>query len=814
MSASIRRRKPMLIGLLIAGTALTTPALAQEAPAESDDNTIVVTATRRNATVQTAPINISAIGTDEIRSRNVGNLREMARLVPGISILDQGSRNNTPIIFRGLNATALSSFDGDTDGGGTVATYVGEVPFFVNLRVNQDMERVEFLLGPQGTLYGAGTLGGAIRYIPKRPQFDAVSGEARAEAYAFDSSDGISTDTGATVNLPLGEVLAFRGSIDYLNGKGFIDQPFAVQQVGVSNPNDTGNYAANMKRLKDVNTDDTISARAAIRFKPSDAFDANLTYYYQKSRTNGRQFSQARLSNFPVALGPYESALRVAEPNERESQLVALEAELDLGFAKLVSASSYGRTTEEGSRDQTDLLIGLEYSYELFPSFTAFTQETGKIQTWTQELRLVSQFDGPFGFIVGGYYNRKKTDELSNEYTPLYAEYLGGVRPDALEYSAPSNSNLRELAAYGELNYQITDAWQVTVGGRYYNYKRRSASATDLPLFETVFNGREPVDAIIYEYENTSQKDNGFLYKVNSSYKFSPDVMVYATASEGYRIGDSNGIVLCQNTGETQNVCGQASELEYKPDKTRNYEVGLKTQWFDRKLTLNIAGYWIEWSDPQVDSATQIGLAPITINGAGARSRGVELSFDAKMTPRFSLRGNFAHIDAELTDLSPRLIALIDPPGFKGRDENGDTLGGARFIDGQPGDRLPGSPQFQGSVFADYVMPVGSDWELGLSYGVYAQDEVLTRVGGRGGGLTLPGFDSHSASVSLRGKGWTFSVYAENLWNAYIETGVRGTPLFDQAVADEDGDPVYARTYGTFVAPPRRVGIKLVKSIP
>ncbi|MCJ7422287.1 TonB-dependent receptor [Sphingomicrobium astaxanthinifaciens] len=803
--------------LLIAASSLPYVAHAQDAqPAATDeeqdtlvrDEAIIVTATRREGTVQDVPINISAVGGAELAERRLDDLREIARAVPGVYIVDQGNRSGTPIVFRGLNATGLGSFDGNANGGGTVATYVGEVPLYVDLRL-KDMERVEFLIGPQGTLYGAGTLGGAIRYIPAKPRFEEISGQVRADAYDYAHGDGLSTDFGATINIPLAPTLAFRASLDKLDDTGFIDYPFAVQEVGLSNPDvdpaDAAAYAANLRRLDDVNYADILTARAALRFAPGDLLDVTASYHFQEDKTGGRQFSQTRLSSFPVPIGKYEAALRVPEPNTRTTQLASLEAELDLGFGKLVSATGYSVAEEEGNRDQTDLLIGLQYSYEAFPEFTAFTLEEGEQKTFTQEVRFVSDWDSRFSLIAGAFYLDQEIDNLSTEFTPGFDQFavdeFGGIqlRPDSIEYLEPFLSELTEQALYGELSYQLTDDWQVTVGGRYYDYELVTQQTFDLPLFRTVFEGDAP-DSIVLDFETGGQEDDGFLFKFNTSYDVAANALVYATVSQGFRIGNSNAIAPCPvPLPPNQIICAQPGELDYRADKTTNYELGFKTQWLGRTLTLNGAVYYIDWSDPQIDSATTNGQAPITINGAGAKSQGLELSTAWRVNDKLSLTANYSYNDAQLTELSPNIIPVIFPPGFDNS-----------FIDGQKGDRLPGSPRHQGGFAVDYDTPLTADWDLALSYAVYAQSDVLTRTGARGAALTLPGFDLHQASVGFENRhGTRVIVYADNLWGEFAETGVRATPDWDQVVTDINGDPVYARSFGTFVAPPRRIGVRV-----
>lgn len=787
---------------------VSLPAMAQSdqelaAATRSTDNIIIVTATRRNESVQDVPINIAAISAADLEEQRAFNLREVSRLVPGVHFVDVGARNNPTIVFRGLSASPLGSNDGG-DTGGTVGTYLGEIPLNVDLRL-RDVQRVEFLLGPQGTLYGSGTLGGAVRYIPNRPELGVWEGEARADLYVMGSSDGVSSDTGLTVNVPISNFAAFRGSVDYLDDQGFIDYPYAVRTVGVSNPDDFAD-PSNFAPLQDVNDEQTLFVRAALRVQPADWLDVNFSYTRQDQETGGRQISNRVLTNFPVPLGRYDSALRVPEPNDRLTELYAIEAVLDLGFAELTSASGWSSEREVGNRDQTDLLIGLEYSYEAFPAFSAFTLEDSDLRVFTQEIRLVSQHDGRFQWIVGGFYNHERFDASSSEFTPGFDQFavneFGGVglRPDSLEYLAVDVRDLEEKAVYGELSYQITDRWNVTVGGRWYDYSLDTASAVDLPLFNTVFLGDAP-DAISLVFTPGGQNDDGFLFKVNTSFQVTDDVLIYGTVSEGYRIGNSNGVPACPTPlPATQIICALPDEVLFGPDQTLNFEAGVKSQFLNRTLTLNAAAFYIEWTDPQVNSATQNGLSPITINGSGARSIGFELLAAYQPDDHWSFRASYAYADAQLTDTTLNLISFITPPGFQST---------VQYLDGQPGDRLPGSPRHQFSFFGSYEQPISPTLDLGISYGVTAQSDVIRTIGGRGNNFTLSGFAIHNGAVTLTAEHFSVQLYVDNIFNEFAEGGVRGSPERNQIVADINGDPVYARTFGTFVLPPRTFGLRV-----
>jgi len=782
---------------------LTLAGPASVRAADTDVSEIVVTATRRDTTVQEAPINIAVVSGDAIAEQGLGDLRQVSNWVPGVHIVDGGGRGDSLIVVRGLNANPLGAAEAlANDGGGTVATYLGDIPLHLDMKLN-DIQRVEFLLGPQGTLYGAGTLGGAVRYIPNRPQFDARSLQVRADGYGYTHGSGISYNPGFTVNLPVTDTFALRASVDYLKDQGFIDYPLVVNEIGVSDPDpdfsNPSDVAANLHRVRDANYEQTWSGRVAARWRPSSKLDFNLTYYFQNQDVGGRQISS---SGSTVPVGKWESGLRVLEPNDRKNQLIAFEATADLGFAELTSATGQSWYQEHGHRDQTDLLITLEYSYEAFPSFTAFTTEDENDRAFTQEVRLVSKTPGPFSWIVGGFYDRARTDGTSREFTPHYDAFVGGSRPDALEYISEGRSWLTEAAGFGELSYKLTDAWQVTGGGRYYYYDLKTALATDTPLFNTIGFGAPP-DAIDLTFHSGGQSDNGFLFKVNTSYKFSPDALVYATVSEGYRIGNTNGIPLCPNPlPPGQNICAQPNELQYTPDKTINYEVGAHTQWFGGRLTLNGDLYYIKWKDPQLFSATLIGLQPITINGEGARTQGVELSFNARVTPQFTLRGSYAYTDSELTALAPNLIPMINPPGYQST---------VTYVDGQAGDRLPGSPKHQGSLYGVYRTQLG-EGDISFAYGVTAQGDVLTRTGGRGGGITLPSYAIQDASVTYQQDGWSMTLYAKNLFDKFAQTGARQTPAYNQILTDSGGGLVHERSYFTYVLPPRRVGVRFAKT--
>ncbi|GLQ20412.1 TonB-dependent receptor [Algimonas porphyrae] len=831
MLPSITRRRSALcasaslVGLLASGS-LAAPALAQSASA---DDEIIVTATRRAESIQDIPFNIAAVGAAQIEEQGFGDIAQLIEFVPGINIVDQGGRDGNRIVVRGLNADPISGGGGGagSDGGGTVSPYIGEIPLFVDLRLN-DLERVEVLLGPQGTLYGAGTMGGAIRYIPKRPQFDDYSVEARADAYSYKEGDGISTDIGFTVNVPLGERLALRGNVDVLDDKGFIDYPFVSRLPGFFNPDpDFTNQAdvdANLLRVEDANYEKVQTYRLGLRAQPTDWLDVNLTYYGQVAKNGGRTTSGLR---GPVPAGEYEAPLRVVEPAKLDTELWAVEVTADLGFAELTSATGISEENFYGQRDQTDLLISLEYSYETFPTFTGFTLEEEKSERINQELRLVSQNEGPLDWIVGYFYNQANNVGISSEFTPGFGDFAFGPGTSAqlndLEYYAVGRSELVEQAVFGEIGYQLTDRWDVTGGIRVYNYTLDTADAFPDPVNPqtTVFfpyfgcpSGQCGLSLEAADRDSTyplglNQEFSGELFKLNTSYEVSDAATLYATFSQGYRIGASNGLAPCpdvfvpgpqgqcgltpgQQFGPNAGDIAQINEREFFPDTVDNFEIGAKTQWLDGDLTLNVVAYFIDWKDPQVASASVNANLPITVNAGAAESKGLEVLGSWAVTDRFNLRGNYSYVDSELSEAVPSLVRTITPPGF-----------GTAFEDGQVGDRLPGSPKHQFSVFGDYEQPFwNGDWfaNAALTY----QSSVLSRTGGRGSSLTLPSYARVNVATGYGEDNWRLTVYVDNLFDDYSETSVTGTSLSSQAPSG-----LTVRSFRTNVLPPRSVGARL-----
>lgn len=809
MTAKFTMRAALLCATAMTGTGMIAPSTAQAQTAAASSaateatDTIIVTATRRTANLADVPINISAIGADQIEDERLNDIRDLGAFTPGITITDTGPRGAGTIVMRGLSANDTSVFA--DNGNSAIGSYLGEVPLYLDFKLI-DLQRVEVLLGPQGTLYGLGTLAGAIRYIPERPDASTFSGYAHGRAFDVAHGNGIGYVVDGAVNLPLvPDVLAFRSATGYFFDPGFIDYPFAVQTIGVSLPqpgpasNPLGTLAqqlANFRPREDVNFGRTITTRNQLGLT-IDNLNAYFSYVYQETRSGGRQANGGGV----VGEGRYEAPWRVTEPATRRAHLISLEVEAQLGdFAELVSATAATYTRNDFSVDVTDLLLDLDYGYEAFPAFTGFTRSSADNDQFNQELRLVSTHGGPFSWVIGGFFNRVKGATSYREFIPGFSASPAGIAAGVIpndednEFASFGRSTTREMAAFGEASFQITPDWQVTGGLRYYDYKITRIGGSVLPFFDGPITG----DLDIPSSSGQAEAD-GFVWKANTSYKLGADALVYLTYSTGYRIGGANTgaapCVLPLNTN-IQNICALPDELFFGPDETTNLELGIRAGFFGNRLTTNLSLFQIDWDGIQLAGTTINGAIGITVNGGTARNRGFDFSFNAQVTDRFSLRGNYSYLDAKLTEGVPDLLQIRTSQVASVRPKFSN-------LDVFAGDRLPGSARNSGSIAANYVLPTG-DNETVFNWTATYIGNILTRVGARAFGETLPGYVLNRAAITYRTPVFELSLFANNIFDKYAVSGVTN----DLSRFGFVNGGVVSRFYAQSVITPRVVGIE------
>lgn len=785
----------------LAETAAASSATSEGAPGSASSVTlgeVVVTATRRATTLQSVPINISAVTSETLRNERIDDVRSLAAFTPGVTVADTGPASTGNIILRGIS----SGDTGDnTNSNNAVGVYLGEVPLYLDFKL-VDIDRVEVLQGPQGTLYGLGTLAGAVRYIPNRPVLDHFSADVDARAFGEAHSGQPGAVGNVTLNIPIVEdKIALRSVIGYYDNPGFIDYDHLLKTPGVSIPQPVlatattpgsfgtpADYAANFTSKKDVNFEHTFTTRNQLLVQVNPDLKAYLTYAHQNTSTDGRQANGAGV----LGTSNYEGPWRYLEPANRSADLYSVELQAGLGhIAKFFSTTSYTNQTITTHEDNTDLLLDLDYGYEAFPSFSSWAVNHTHNKQFNQEFRLLSNHGGPFNWVLGAFYNRQTSESDRHEYTPGYAAWAGINRPDDLEYISLVNSKTVEKAVYGELTYHVTKAWQVTGGFRYFDYTADVTGGAETPLTGGGLR-RMPYPSVTIDpsrFRTGSTNGNGPVWKLNTSYEFSPNLLAYFTYSTGYRVGGVNRVVPCiLPLPPGQNLCALPNELTYQPDRTKNMELGLRATLFDKRLQMTIDGYKVDWSSVQVPSVTVNGSLGVILNGAAAVSQGIDFSTSFRVTDRLRVQGTYAYDDAHLTQ---------DVPGL-------EVSHGVRY-DAFAGDRLPGSTKNSGSVQAIYTYPLDDDRDIQAVWGTTFTGDIYSRVGLRGFGTDIPGYTMSRASITYRTKAYELGLFADNIFDTYAVTSVAN----DLSSYNLSRTGVTERFYAQTVLTPRQVGVQL-----
>ncbi len=778
-----------------AATTAVQPAPADGADADSA-NEIVVTGNRRSVTLQNAPINISAIGAEQLQRQHVDDIRDLAAFTPGLTISDTGPRSTGSIVLRGLNASDVSGEGSNYDN--ALGVYLGEVPLYYDFKF-LDIARVETLLGPQGTLYGLGTLAGAIRYIPNRPNVTNVEGEVHGRFYGKSHGSKAGYQGDGVINIPIvRDHIAFRSATGYYYDPGFIDYPLLVQTPGVSLPQPDGptsvsqaGYDANLKKRKDLNFEKTFTTRNQLLVQTSEDLKAIFTYAYQQTKTEGSQSNSAGV----LGTGKYENAARYTEPSNRHANLFSLEINANIAdIADLVSTTAYTKVRNRSRADNTDLLLDLDYDYEAFPAFTSWNETNDRRKQFNQEVRLVSRHGGPFNWVIGGFYNNQKNHRDYAEHVPGLSNFYGVPdNPDDLEYVSYTRSKVTEKAIFGEGTFHVTSKWQVTGGARYFKYTSNIQGALTLPLLG------DPLSPYDLSPSGGRAKKDGWVWKLNSSYNFTPDLMAYATYSKGYRIGGPNRVAPCPVPVPTdqQNACALPNEIQYGPDKTKNIEVGIRTQLFDRKLSFNFDVFHIKWDGIQVASSTFYGATGITVNGGTAKSQGFETSFQFRPVPKLAIQGSYSYTDAKLTQDVPGIITIRTTPN------DYDARPKFTQLSALDGDRLPGSAKNSGALGATYTTPFAAGNIIANWIATY-RGNVVSRLGwDRAYGDKIPSYVTHRASLAYETDKYSVSLFATNIFDKYAVVSVSNDR---SRIGVNDG--VAVRYYGQAVLNPRTVGIE------
>ena len=429
----LRRRRraqltPVMVGVL---TALygTTAAAADTALQE-----IIVTATRHAESAQDIPASITAISGTAIAEAGIADVNDLAHSVAGIAVTDKGpfgGVNGSALIIRGLNSDSTSGeFIQSSPIVQPVATYVDDTPLFFNLRL-QDLQRVEILRGPQGTLYGSGSLGGTIRFVQNAP--DPSGFDAKVEAGVSDTAHthALNYDVNGMLNIPVSDTFALRMNAGYTSDAGFIDQPnlYVLDSNGAPVPAQPGNLLSPPATYSKngVNSYLYRSARVAALWKPSDEFHAQLSYYHQTASADGYPYAAPYYGLKALSSSDY-----IPATTHDTVDLFALTAEAELGFATLTSNSSWAEHKTDAVGDVTSL-------YDYFPFYPALYGANPRAlvvgrqgyddKPWAEEIRLASKPGGRYEWVAGLFYKSETTDIREHDFYPGYLDFFNACVP-------------------------------------------------------------------------------------------------------------------------------------------------------------------------------------------------------------------------------------------------------------------------------------------------------------------------------------------------------------------------------------------------
>ena len=686
--------------VLVSAVALTSaPAYAQAGGATVDE--LVVTARKRTESVLDVPMSINVVGEQAMKNMGAETYTDLLGSVPSLTAYQNGP-GRTRLSIRGINNGGGN--DNDTQNQETVGIYIDEIPISMGALNPElalfDLERVEVLRGPQGTLYGAGSMTGTVRMITHRPNVTEFEGKVDVGLSTV-SHGGEGYSMKGLVNVPIiTDRVAVRASVYYTQTPGYIDNVLTGE--------------------KDVNDGLARGGRVEARFKVTDDFTADLSYFKHNYKDGGRPEDLVRVPglgrDYPSPDG-YSDDLSVYN----------LTLNYDLGFANLVSSTSYFDRTVVNMRSLDGLLA-------LFPVKPSPLIDTTDSEFYAQEIRLASQSDGPFSWVVGAYADKKKIHYLNTIPVPGFDAAMG---INSNDFGAPTDNpywgyddlEVKTYAFFGELTYEWNKL-SVTGGLRYFNWEQ------DYKLYASGFlNGAIPSDP-----PRRKSKEDGFNPKLNISYDVTDDVLVYAQAARGFRYGGTNTPVpkdVCaaeladfQRNGEDPNV--------FEADKLWNYELGGKGTFANGRVMVSGAYFHLVWDDMQTQRALDCGFG-FRENVGGAVSDGVELEVSANPLDGLTLTAGGAYINSRLSNDVANLKA-------------------------KKGDKAPFVPELSFNTSADYRFPISSEAE-GFIFGSYQYvGERFTQFSPKQANYRkMAAYGVVNLRTGVTFDNIEFSVYADNL---------------------------------------------------
>ena len=733
-----------------------TAALPQVHPDAVDSSSleeVIVTATKRETKLLDTPISMTVIGSQALKDINADAFADYSRLVPGLTAIDSGPGQKR-YALRGLQSA----------GEPQVALYYDEIPISglpggsLDTGDDQpdvklyDVDRIEVLSGPQGTLYGNGSMGGAIRILSKRPDLTNFGAEAEAEGAVTDGGTG-SWGVNGMLNVPLiNDRLAVRLTVyDRQNG-GWLDQ---IYRSNIALPQHPGD---------DLNWEHTWGSRLSATWQATDKWAITGIAYYQHLQTD---ISFETYPSFAVPGNPYVTEAFVRKPWNDELAMANLISSYDLGWSSFVATAAYQNRVVDQSLDTTRYLLSLfgctEFTWDVScfgpPLVPAVSYAHEGVMSWSAETRLVSQRPGPFEWTLGAFLQRASTYRNGQVAVANSAGYIDidpatGVAANRL-FARRNYDEFNQYAFFGEGTYDFYRGLKATVGLRWFHSYRSDQQIIDQQFFPGQPTGPEP-------FQEFSESD--LFKKFQLSYNLSRHALVYVEAAQGFRAGGPN-----YPGGFT------ATAPPYQSDSVWDYELGWKTALADDRVFWSGAVFWIDWSDVQQLVPTKV--FSYIVNAGSARSDGFETELDAHLSRRLDLIAGVSYADARLVGPQPQ------------------SANPAMQL--SSGDKLGGVPEWTSNASAVYTVPLKHSFSFTGRLDFTHQSSRPTVTATQSPAYFIIG-PSNLTSIHFllqRQTNWTVGLHVENLFNGF-------EPLSGKAL---DANLVKTIT----AAPPRTIRLTL-----
>lgn len=727
LPSSLEKKSPLAkaigLSLGLVALSLSTQALADEAvpdqdPSASDNKSIekiVVTATKRNERLQDVPLSMEVLDAKQLAENGKNKLADYFAEIPGLSYVS--SAMSSTIVMRGVGTDAgigtrpTSGVTIDDVPYGS-ATNTGVIPDLDP----SDIQQIEVLRGPQGTLYGASSMGGLVKYVSVDPNASYATGRLEVGGSSV-AHGGNGYSVRASGNVPVSEDFALRASAFKREDPSF-----------VTNTRDGSDNSVKSK-----------GGRVAMIWYPSETVTIRSSAMFQNTAQDNTATVDVTPELQPVYDDYQHNRMVGTDSYEGQTRFYTTKITGDLGWGTLDSITGYTEHRAAAKQDVGYTSIGIlapmfagmmGLDYEEAGAFIDNRYDEDKL---SQEFRLSSKDDVRLQWQVGLFYTREDVNSTQNFY--LGDNVTGNYFAASPLLISMGDDRYRETAVFGNTTYKITDKLDVTIGGRFSKYKMDGDSTTGGMLVDA--------DETYETYD-----DNIFTYLLSSRYHFDEEMMMYARIASGYRAGGSNGNLV------------PGIPAGYDSDKLVSYELGFKGGFFDSALTLNATAYYIDWSDLQISQVDLTYGSNYTTNAGKAASQGLELSLGYNFLEDWQFNASYAYTDASLAE---------DIPGYV----DGSTAYG------KDGDRMPFSAKNSGTASLSHNFDLGNGMLLSFSgnvtymgdrYMQFTQSSAISRI-------HLPSYTTVGLSSTLSYDNWALTLYANNLFDkeGYISANRRGT---------------------------------------